>query len=74
MLSWTPIDADYFVDFRDMTQVNRWDKSKVRPVMRGEAGQRMCRPSDEKFTDNSMFDIGKFEAYIAKEKGKKWLG
>ena len=53
-----------------MTQVNRWDKSKVRPVMRGEAGQRMCRPSDEKFTDNSMFDIGKFEAYHAEEDGE----
>ena len=63
-----------------MTQVSRWDKKKVRPVMRGEAGQRMARPSDEKFTDNSMFDIGKFKAFENYEEGEfcgnggLWLG
>ena len=57
-----------------MTQVNRWDKNKVRPVMRGEAGQRMCRPSDDKFTDNSMFDIGKFRAYSTDKGGDEWDG
>ena len=47
--------------------------------MRGEAGQRMARPSDEKFTDNSMFDIGKFQAFENLKDGESgdgggWLG
>ena len=50
--------------------------------MRGEQGDRNSRPSDEKFTDNSMFDIGKFQAFEDLEEsgsmeygnGGAWLG
>ena len=65
-LSWTPIDAEYFVDFPDMVRVLFQDHKKMNPVRRGEANERMVRPSDEKFLDNTNFKIGTFKPISTK--------
>ena len=50
----------------------------MNPVRRGDANERMVRPSDEKFLDNTNFKIGKFKPisteYGDYDQGGKWLG
>ena len=78
MLSWTPIDADYFVDLVQMVRVLFQDHKVMNPVRRGDANERMVRPSDEKFLDNTNFKIGKFKPISTddgnKDMGGRWLG
>ena len=66
-----------------MIQVFVYDKHRIRPVKRGKQGERLVRPSDEKFMDSSNFMIGKFnplcEVFEKSESGTKagggyWLG
>jgi len=48
----------------------------MNPVRRGEANERMVRPSDEKFLDNTNFKIGKFRPIASEgvQRGGLWLG
>ena len=44
-----------------MVRVLFRDHKIMNPVRRGDANERMVRPSDEKFLDNTNFKIGKFK-------------
>ena len=77
------VSPDYYIDFAKMIQVFVYDKNLIRPVKRGKQGERLVRPSDEKFMDNSNFMIGEFnplcEALTKTLKGTyvgggRWLG
>ena len=49
-----------------MIQVFVYDEKRIRPVKRGKQGERLVRPSDEKFMDSSNFMIGKFNPLCGK--------
>ena len=61
-----------------MVRVLFSDHKVMNPVRRGEANERMVRPSDEKFLDNTNFKIGKFRPlstnYYNDNMGGGWLG
>jgi len=41
-------------------QLDVIDKSRQRPVKRGRQGERLVRPSDERFGNNENFLVGEF--------------
>ena len=62
-----------------MKEIKIFDKEAMRPVRRGEKGQRSTRPSSDKFLNNENFLLGKFKAKFEAEahvdnKGGAWLG
>ena len=59
-LNRTPVDPDQFVDFDKMVLIDSNDPSKIHGVKRGEKDERLSRPSDDKFMDNSNFLLRKF--------------
>ena len=54
-------DPDHFVDFLLMKQFGTADLRKQRPVKRGGPGERGPRPSDERFSGDTNFLLGKFK-------------
>ena len=54
------MDPEHIVDFSLMLQINTIDKDKQRPVKRGKQGERLVRPSDERFGNNENFLVGEF--------------
>ena len=74
------VSPAYYIDFAKMIQVFVYDESRIRPVKRGKQGERLVRPSDEKFMDSSNFMIGEFRPLVevdwlkVQQDGGKWLG
>jgi len=55
-----PVDPDQYVAFDKMLLIDSNDPSNIHGVRRGEKGERLSRPSDDKYMDNSNFLPRKF--------------
>ena len=71
------VDPEYCVDFSKGIQFHAYDSKRQRHVKRGEQGERIVRPSDERFMNNENFLVGVFRPV---KKGEyfttdcNWLG
>ena len=62
------VDPEHIIDFssskpeepNQFLQLDVIDKSRQRPVKRGRQGERLVRPSDERFGNNENFLVGEF--------------
>ena len=70
------VDPEHIVDFSLMLQINTIDKDRQRPVKRGKQGERLVRPSDERFGNNENFLVGEFRPVrgVKEGDGCYWLG
>ena len=71
------ISPEHFVDFLLMKQFGTADLRKQRPVKRGGPGERGPRPSDERFSGDTNFLLGKLNPVTEKDDEKAgggWLG
>ena len=70
------VDPEHIVDFSLMLQINTIDKDRQRPVKRGKQGERLVRPSDERFGNNENFLVGEFRPVRGWREGSGcyWLG
>ena len=78
------VDPEHIIDFssskpeepNQFLQLDVIDKSRQRPVKRGRQGERLVRPSDERFGNNENFLVGEFKPIRNAEEnvGCEWLG
>ena len=80
------VDPEHIIDFSTSTvekpnnflQFDVTDKTRQRqrPVKRGRQGERLVRPSDERFGNNENFLVGEFRPVAKVGTGSDcgWLG
>ena len=76
------VDPEHIIDFssskpeepNQFLQLDVIDKSRQRPVKRGRQGERLVRPSDERFGNNENFLVGEFRPTRIDHIGCEWLG
>ena len=78
------MDPEHIIDFSSskpsepnmFLQLDIIDKSRQRPVKRGRQGERLVRPSDERFGNNENFLVGEFRPVRQRDYTNdcRWLG